>query len=389
MIAQTNILLIDDSEDDRLLFRRCLKKSTATDYAVTEAATGEDGLIEIDREPFACVLLDYSLPGHNGVEVLKRIRAKHPFVPVVMLTGLGNEKIAVAAMREGAQDYLAKSTVTPELLEHLIDGAIQHCEMQSRIAEQRETLEIFSRAMAHDLREPLRTMRSMLDVIEDEVTFPDETQSYFRSVRNCAVRMTSLIDSVRFYTRLDGNERIIRDECDTNQVIDDAIDNIRQLIIDRQAVITRKDLPRISADRTQAIQAFQNLLCNAIQHCSIAPQISVSAVGSADHWQFHVSDNGPGISEDEREKLFKPFSRFSRSDTQGTGMGLAICKKLMDMHGGRIWCEPPNEKGATFVLSFPKKFVTEAVSGVSDVIAAKASAQSRSGRQLTPAITAP
>lgn len=354
MIAQTKILLIDDSEDDRLLFQRCLKKSTKTDYAVTEAAAGEDGLRRLDQEPFACVLLDYSMPGRDGVEILKLIRAKHPFVPVVMLTGLGNEKVAVAAMREGAQDYLAKSTVTTEALEHMIRSAISLCEMQAHIADQRETLEIFSRAMAHDLKEPLRTMRSMLDVIQEEVTFPDEALGYFRSVQNCAARMTSLIDTVRVYTRLDGNERVIRDECNTNEVIDDAMDNIRQLVRDRQAVITWKDLPSISANRTQAIQAFQNLLCNAIQHCSVAPRISVTATGTAHCWQFHVSDNGPGISEEEFEKLFKPFSRFSRSDTQGMGMGLAICKKLMDVHGGRIWCEPPTGNGATFVLSFPK-----------------------------------
>ena len=354
MIAQTKILLIDDSEDDRLLFRRCLRKSTTTDYAVTEAATGEDGLAQIDHESFACVLLDYSMPGRDGVEILTRIRAKHPFVPVVMLTGLGNEKVAVAAMREGAQDYLTKSTVTTETLERMIGSAISHCEMQSRIAEQRETLEIFSRAMAHDLREPLLTMRSMLDVIQEEVAFPDEAVGYFQSVRNCAVRMTSLIDTVRVYTRLDGNQRIVRGECDTNEVIDDATDNIRKLVADRQAVITWKDLPSIFANRTQATQVFQNLLCNAIHHCSIAPRISVTAIGTAHHWQFHVSDNGPGIGEEEFVKLFKPFSRFSRSDTQGMGMGLAICKKLMDIHGGRIWCEPPTGNGATFVLSFPK-----------------------------------
>src|SRR5882757_11495146 len=147
MIAQTNILLIDDSEDDRMLFRRCLKKSEARNFAVTEAANGEDGLIEFNRQAFACVLLDYSLPGRDGIEILKRIRAIQAFVPVVMLTGLGNEKVAVAAMREGAQDYLAKSTITAETLEHIIDGAIEHCEMQGHIAEQRATLEIFSRAM--------------------------------------------------------------------------------------------------------------------------------------------------------------------------------------------------------------------------------------------------
>ena len=100
------------------------------------------------------MLLDYSLPGRNGVEVLKRIRAKHPFVPVVMLTGQGNENVAVTAMQEGAQNYIAKSAITPESLEHVIRMAIEHCTMEKRIHEQRGSLEIFTRALAHDLKEP-------------------------------------------------------------------------------------------------------------------------------------------------------------------------------------------------------------------------------------------
>lgn len=380
MIAQTNILLIDDSEDDRMLFRRCLQKSTVTNYAVTEAATGEDGLIQINRETFACVLLDYSLPGRNGIEILKRIRSAHPFVPVVMLTGLGNEKVAVAAMREGAQDYLAKSTITPETLEHLIEGAIQTCEMQSRIAEQRETLEIFARAFAHDLKEPLRTMRSMLDVVQEEITFPEATLGYFQSIQNCAVRMTGLIDMVRIYTRLDAEQRTACDECDAGEVVEAAIDSIGQLARERRAVITFGALPRIFVNRVQGTQVFQNLLSNAIRHCAETPRITITAIETAGFWQFHVSDNGPGVSAEESENLFKPFTRFSRHDTDGFGLGLAICKKLMSLHRGRIWCEPSTGSGATFVLSFPKEIAAEATLDVSDVVAANTNAQRRSGR---------
>ncbi|MDB5578104.1 MAG: putative two-component sensor histidine kinase/response regulator hybrid protein [Bradyrhizobium sp.] len=354
MIAPTNILLIDDNEDDRMLFRRCLKKSTARNFVVTEAATGEDGLIEFNRQAFACVLLDYSLPGRDGIEILKRIRATHSFAPVVMLTGLGNEKVAVSAMREGAQDYLAKSTITAETLERMIDGAIEHCEMQSHIAEQRETLEIFSRAMAHDLKEPLRTMQSMLKAIQEEATFPNETQGYFSSVQRCAVRMTALIDTVRHYVTLDVARSTVRVVCDPRELVEDSIDNIGQLIRERQAVISFDALPAILLNRTQAVQVLQNLLSNAIRHCEDTPRIAITAVETPAFWQLHVSDNGPGVSDEESKKLFKPFSRFSRLDNEGLGLGLAICKKLMDLHRGRIWCEPPSGRGATFVVGFPK-----------------------------------
>src|ERR1700723_3924651 len=128
MSDPVKILVIDDSEDDRLFYKRCLQKNGGASFVVSETANGEDGLARIDEEKFACVLLDYSLPGRNGVEILKRIRAKHPFVPVVMLTGLGNEKVAVAAMQEGAQNYISKAAIDPQTLAHVIQSAIRHCD---------------------------------------------------------------------------------------------------------------------------------------------------------------------------------------------------------------------------------------------------------------------
>src|SRR5438105_1909037 len=106
MNESMRILIIDDSEDDRLLYRRTLQKSTDATYGISEANEGEEGLKRIQEASPACVLLDYSLPGRNGIEVLKRIRSKHPFIPVVMLTGQGNENVAVAAMQQGAQNYI-------------------------------------------------------------------------------------------------------------------------------------------------------------------------------------------------------------------------------------------------------------------------------------------
>src|SRR5215813_1255882 len=199
MSELTKILVIDDSEDDRLLYRRCLQKSVAARYQVSEASHGEEGLARLENDAFACVLLDYSLPGRNGVEILKRIRTRHSFVPVVMLTGQGSEKVAVAAMQEGAQNYISKAAITPDTLDHVIKVAIQHCAMQKRIADQRESLEIFARALAHDLKEPVRTIRSLLELLSTEVSFTGKAESHFQSIKNAAERMSSLIDTVHLY----------------------------------------------------------------------------------------------------------------------------------------------------------------------------------------------
>jgi signal transduction histidine kinase len=354
MSERTKILVIDDSEDDRLLYRRCLQKSVGARYQVSEASHGEEGLACIENDEFACVLLDYSLPGRNGVEILKRIRTRHSFVPVVMLTGQGSEKVAVAAMQEGAQNYISKGSITPETLEHVIQVAIQYCAMQKRIADQRESLEIFTRALAHDLKEPVRTIRSLLELMNTEVSFSGKSAAHYQSVQHAAKRMTSLIDTVYYYTRLDGAEKSDCDICDANQLIEEVKENIDRLIHERQAVVDCHRLPSIFVNRTQAMQVFQNLICNAIQHGASAPHISVSAEETSDSWIFCVNDNGPGISQGDVEKLFKPFKRLSRHDAQGLGLGLAICKRIVELYGGRIWCESTSGKGAAFKFSVPK-----------------------------------
>jgi signal transduction histidine kinase len=355
MSDQAKILVIDDSEDDRLLYRRSLKKgATGLSYTISEAASGEDGLARIDNETFACVLLDYSLPGRNGVEILKRIRTRHPFVPVVMLTGLGNEKVAVAAMQEGAQNYICKAHIDPQALVHVIQVAIQHCRMQSRIAEQRESLEVFARALAHDLKEPVRTIRTLLDLVNTEVSLQGKANDHFQAIRYAAERMNSLIDTVYFYTRLEGAEQTKLDICSANILVDTARGNISQLIRERKAVITCRPLPQISANREQVIQVFQNLLSNAIQNCATTPCVEITADEAPDHWLFRVSDNGPGIGTQDAEKLFQPFKRLSRHDMQGPGLGLATCRKILGLHGGAIWFDSKPGGGANFNFRLPK-----------------------------------
>jgi two-component sensor histidine kinase len=136
MSEPIRILVIDDNPGDRGLYRHALHQNTDALYDITDAENGERGLARLEERAPDCVLLDYSLPGDNGIEVLKRIHARHPHIPVVMLTGQGNEAVAVTAMREGAQNYISKSTITPDTIQRAIEVAIEHCSMEKNIAEQ-------------------------------------------------------------------------------------------------------------------------------------------------------------------------------------------------------------------------------------------------------------
>jgi len=353
------ILIIDDSEDDRLLYRRALQKDAQTSYDILEAEDGTQGLKYLETDTPKCVLLDYSLPGHNGIEVLKSIREQHPFMPVVMMTGQGNEAIAVKAMHEGAQNYIAKSTITSETLQHAVSTAVEHCKMEKRIHDQRTALEIFSRALAHDLKEPIRTIKSFMDLLAEHRGFSSDEEDYFNHIQKAADRMGALVEMVYFYTRLDSiPKQSTQDICDVGTVLQEAKENIKQLMDERSAVITGSDLPQVYINPTHLLQVLQNLLCNAIHHSEAQPQIQVHATKRAGDWLLQVTDNGPGIPESYRAQIFEPFRRMSHNKEQGLGLGLAVCKKIVETYGGKIWYEPGTGGGSHFLFTLPGSDVT-------------------------------
>jgi signal transduction histidine kinase/DNA-binding NarL/FixJ family response regulator len=184
MAEAIKVLIIDDSDDDQLLYRRALNKAVDAKFEIIGAQDGEDGFARMADVTPDCVLLDYSLPGRNGIEVLKRLRANHPFLPVAMLTGQGNETVAVAAMQEGAQNYISKSSITPETLQRAVCVSIEHCAMQKRIFEQRSALEAeinVRRQAEHDAQARMERL-SLLQQITRAVSERQDLDSIFQVV---------------------------------------------------------------------------------------------------------------------------------------------------------------------------------------------------------------
>jgi len=354
--AALSILVIDDNIDDRSQCKRSLEEALGGQMHFMEAASGESGLEMLKTRLPDCVLLDYSLPGHDGVKVLKWIRALYPHLPVIMMTGQGNETIAVEAMKEGAQNYIIKCAITPETLQRAIQVAIEHSGLQKRIAEQRASLEIFTHALAHDLKEPVRTIGSFVDMITDMELLSEKSQHYFQFIHKAAARMNALIETIYLYTRLDGAEEMERKPCHITAIIEDVQENLAQLIKERAPVITCDPLPSVQANKVQMTQLFQNLIANAIKHCDKPVAIHVSAIEQEDYWQLAVRDNGPGIETEYLGKIFDPFKRLShrKEDGPGLGLGLAINQKIVEAHGGRIWCESQVGVGTSFMFTLPK-----------------------------------
>lgn len=223
---------------------------------------------------------------------------------------------------------------------------------QERIAAQHESLEVFARALAHDLKEPVRTVRAFSELIAIGEDPPETQAAYFDLILRAAERMDMLVDTVFQYTQLDDPARVVMRPVDMAQIVRAATDNLAQLIRERHAEVTTGPLPVIEAHAAHMMQLVQNLIANAIRHGPPGVKVRVEAQDIGDSWRFSVLDNGPGLDARDAERIFQPFKRLNLSE-EGAGLGLAICRKVMALHNGRIWCEPSSE-GGRFLFNMAK-----------------------------------
>ncbi len=219
-------------------------------------------------------------------------------------------------------------------------------------------LEHFAYIASHDLQEPLRNISTCLRILED-----DHKNHLDASAAQCinyavesAVRMKALILDLLAYSRVTTGKKSLA-QVDCAQILELALNNLNCAITETGAVITHDTLPTISADNTQLLQVFQNLIQNAIKFRKDGPpQIHVSAARSKHEWIFSVKDDGIGIESQYLDRIFQISQRLhKRSEYDGTGVGLAIVKKVVERHGGRIWVESEPGAGSTFYFTIPDK----------------------------------
>lgn len=244
------------------------------------------------------------------------------------------------------------------LIEDLRDKVDRLHIQRERIAAQHESLEVFTHALAHDLKEPVRTVRAFADLIAANAEPPATERArtnagYFDFIRRAAERMSMLVDTVFLYTQLHNPARTAKAACPMDKALADAEDNLRCLIEEHRATIKAGKLPVVEAQASHMMQVLQNLISNAIKHSPEGVCIEVAAEDKGHEWQFSVSDNGPGIAAEDLERIFEPFKRLGLNE-EGAGLGLAICNKIVALHGGRLWCEAAPSKGARFLFTLPK-----------------------------------
>jgi len=232
----------------------------------------------------------------------------------------------------------------------------QETRRRQELAHSNAELEQFAYVASHDLQEPLQTIASYAKLLERRYhdKIDAKANKFIHYIVDGSVRMQRLINDLLEYSRV-GRKSQDFAITDCNLVLEEVLTNLQQTIRNNQVVVKMSHLPRLMADRSQLVQLFQNLIGNAIKYRSPEPPlVEISAKLQDDMWLFSIRDNGIGIAPKHAERIFLIFQRLhTQEEYPGTGIGLAICQKIVERHGGRIWVESEASQGSTFYLTFP------------------------------------
>jgi signal transduction histidine kinase len=254
------------------------------------------------------------------------------------------------------EDTLGKALLS--MRENLKTGEanleIQHKELERKNKE----LEQFAYVASHDLQEPLRTTSSFVELLQQQYQgkLDDKADKYLAYITQSVTRMKVLIADLLDYSRIGSKKELIRVDC--NIVLNEVLADLDTAIQETGVEITTAHLPAICGYQTELKQLFQNLILNAIKfrQKNISPLITICAWKNTDSWQFAFSDNGIGIPKEHYERIFIIFQRLhTRNEYKGSGIGLSHCKKIVELHKGKIWLVSEPGKGTTFYFTIPQK----------------------------------
>jgi PAS domain S-box-containing protein len=224
-------------------------------------------------------------------------------------------------------------------------------ETVDRLERSNERLQQFAYVASHDLQEPARMVSSYVTLLDDEYgdQLDEEAREYIDFAADGATRMQEMIDSLLDYSRVSTRAEEFA-EVDVDDVLADTLQNLELLVEDHDATVTTEPMPTVEADRNQLGQVFQNLLENALEHGGDGVEIHVGVEKRDAEYVFSVADDGPGVQAERPDRIFEIFEQGNR-DNEGTGMGLAICERIVSRHGGDIRVESEPGEGATFYFS--------------------------------------
>ena len=387
-----NILMVDDEPANLEALEAILEPLGQTLY---RANSGIEALRAVLDRDYAVILLDVQMPDLSGIETaaLIRERERSSNTPIIFLTGVvKTSEMIFKGYSAGAVDYLMKPVVSGILrakVEVFVDLALARLKLQNEVNERariaaeitklnmaleqrnedliaaNEDLEAFGHSVSHDLRMPLRHIHAYISMLETTATtkLDKEEVRQMGVIRDAARRMSQLIDDLLAFSRIGRAElKVSRIDCEA--LVQQVITDMPTDLTDRHIVWTIESLPSISGDVNLMRQVWANLLANAVKYTRPRAQanITISAVTQDDEVIFSVADNGVGFDPAYADRLFGVFQRLhSEQQFEGTGVGLANVRRIIQRHAGRTWADSKPNDGATFYFSLPLRRPARAV----------------------------
>ena len=367
------VLVVDDARGSRLILSTSLKRAG---YTVSTASNGAEAWTVLNKNGPAMVVCDWMMPEMDGLELCRLVRASNAghYTYFILCTARGSRTDFMEAMAAGIDDFISKP-VDPEELRARVAAAERVLRLeqelrrrQHELEEKNAELEQFAYVASHDLQEPLRKIRSFAERINVRPGTPldDQAQDYLRRIHRSAERMQGLIDDLLTLARVTSRSKPFT-AVDLNKLVEEVISDLGPRIEKAGARVEAEPLPSVEGDSTQLRQLFQNLIGNALkfQRPGVPPMVRVyrgpgesgessGHDGEAYQHEVLVEDDGIGFESHEAAKIFQMFQRLhGRNEYEGTGIGLAVCKKIVERHAGQISASSEPGRGAKFGVRLP------------------------------------
>ena len=360
---KVNILVVDDKEANVLALEAILE---SPDLNIVKTYSGNEALAKLLEMDFACLILDVKMPDMDGLELTRIIRSdeRTRYIPILFASGHQQTEVDIFKGYEtGAVDYLLKPldpTVVRSkvsVFAELFRKELACKRVEEQLKRSNEDLDHFASVAAHDLQAPLRAIAGGSKALSED--FKDKLgqdgEKWLKMISENVKRMENFIDDLLSYSKVGTEHDLL--PLKLTGVMSEVLQNLALPIKESGAKVHYENLPgTVHAGRSELHQLLQNLIGNAIKYRKkdAAPEIKVSVEDENGDWHFQIADNGIGMEAQFLGKIFIIFRRLHNKEYPGTGIGLAVCKKIVERRGGRIWVESTLGKGSTFHFLWPR-----------------------------------
>lgn len=361
-VQKQSILVVDDTPANLRLLHKLLG---GEGYDVRVAPSGDLALRSVHEAPPDLVLLDVVMPRMDGFAVCRALKADPTTrdIPVIFVSALGDTEQKLQAFDVGGVDYVTKPFQSTEVLARVrvhLDLLRHRRELQTlnlKLQRSNQELEQFAQVAAHDLKGPLQGIVGFAELLILTVgaQVSEEAREHLAFIANRAIRMSDLIDNLLRYARL-STDTVPLEPVDLKAVATEVCADLDARIVELGGRVEIGELPWVKADETQMWQLFENLIANALKfhRPGCPPVVELHSTSMDRVASISVRDHGIGFDDSDKDKVFQIFRRLPDHSTyDGVGIGLAVCKKIVERHGGSIDASSKQGRGATFTFTLP------------------------------------